>query len=287
MPPSANEMPRAKLSEGNAIMAFYGSNGYAGPFTAFKRSELERMGIIPLIVSLGGTRSWARNRHLDIPAIATICRNERVISCVRALLGPDLLLWRSNIFAIGDIGLPWHQDEYRTLLNCPPGAAQCSVQINFTNSTKLNTVTVIPATHRWTDDELRQRGYEMRAGSDGGTYGTPRWRIPAGTQTLDMPMKAGQFYVFHPRLLHASVLRRRVRGEARERSWSSHPDEGLPTASEKRFRKDLRYSMALRIATPDTEVLPAAFAESPARATPVLLAGIDTTGINRLGTWAV
>src|SRR5262249_224340 len=162
--------------------------------------------IISLIDSLDKVCRWGRNRHLDIPAIARICRSESVISRVRAVMGSDLLLWRSNIFAISarDRGFEWHQDEYRTLLRCPSGAAQCSVQINFSDSTKLNRVTIIPGTHRWTDDELRRRGYAMRLGSDGGQYGTPQWTVPTGIESLDMPMQAGQFYVFHPRLLHAS-----------------------------------------------------------------------------------
>ncbi len=247
------------------------------------------MGIRSLIDSLDKTQRWDRNRHLDIPAIANICRNESVISCVRAVVGPDLMLWRSNIFIVSsrDFGFEWHQDQYRTLLNSPPGAAQCSVQINFTGSTKLNTVTIIPGTHRWTDDELRQRGYRMRAGTDGGAYGTPQWKIPAGAQTLDMPMKAGEFYVFQPGLLHASVRARWLRGEERERSWIPRFKQRLHTAAERlSYRDSVRYSIALRIATPDTEVLPAAFAESPARATAVLLAGTDTGGINKLGKWA-
>ncbi|GAC1305167.1 MAG: hypothetical protein NVSMB10_08820 [Steroidobacteraceae bacterium] len=253
--------PRGTDSE---LKAFYDGNGHLGPITAFTRSELERMDLVRVVESLGKARGWARNRHLDVPAIAGVCRNESVLSCVRAVLGPNLLLWRSNLFAIGDIGLPWHQDEYRTLLSTRLGGGHCSVQISFTDSTTINTVTLVPGTHRWTDDELRARGYVMTPGSGGGLYGTPQWTLPAATQTLDMPLQAGEFYIFHPRLMHASCVRRR------------RPDTGSL----------VRYSIALRIATPDMKVLPAAFTESPARASSVLLAGVNTFGHNRLGTWA-
>jgi hypothetical protein len=271
------------------LKSLYESRGYIGPFTAFEGSELERIGIVSLIGSLDKTRGWARNRHLDIPAIANVCRHEGVISCVRAVLGPNLLLWRSNIFAISSdgIGLGWHQDIYRTLIDSPPGAANCSAQINFTDSTKLNTVSVITGSHRWTDDELRERGYRMKAGSDRGAYGTPRWDIPSGEEVLDVPMMAGQFYVFHPRLLHASVRARWFRGAASERSVIPRLKQRLLSRYESwSGRGSVRYSITLRIATPNTKVRPAAFAEVPARATAVLLAGTDPSGINRLGTWA-
>jgi chlorinating enzyme len=275
---------RASAGE-SGLKAFYERNGYVGPLTAFDGDELERIGAISLINSLEREPHWDRNRHLDILPIANICRNENVVSCVRGVIGPDLLLWRSAIFAISSLerGLRWHQDLYRTLLNCGPGTNQCSVQINFTDSTPLNTVTIMPGSHRWTDEEMRMRGFGLRPGSDGGVYGTPQWDIPRGLETLDMSMKAGQFYVFHPRLLHASVRARWVRGEA----FIPRLVQWLRAGSEMLSGKDLiRYSISLRIATPDTEVLPAAFAQSPTRATSVLLAGTDTAAINSLGKWA-
>lgn len=275
------------VSEAADLKNFYESNGYVGPLTAFEPAELDQIGVIPLINSLGRADQWARNRHLDIPAIANICRAERVVSCLREVIGPDLILWRTNIFAMSSLegGLPWHQDEYRTLLKYPQGTKQCSVQINFTDSTALNTVAVIPQSHIWTDEELAQRGFAMRAGSDGGAYGAPNWDIPTGVETLDMLMKAGQFYVFHPRLLHASVRARWSNG-ARERALVPRLAQRVQAASEVLSGKGLvRYSIALRIATPDTEVLPSAFVESPTRAASVLLAGIDAAGVNTLGTW--
>jgi len=267
----------------------YDSNGYVGPFTAFERHEFARMGIVPLIESLEKTREWARNRHLDIPAIANLCRQERIISCVRAVLGPNLLIWRTNIFAVrsNGIGLGWHQDLYRTLLDCPPGAANCSAQINFTDSTKLNSVSVIPGSHRWSDEELRERAYRMKPGSDQGAYGTPNWEVPSNADVRDVRMMAGQFYVFHPRLLHASVRARWFRGTADPKSFAPRMKQRwLKKWETWSGQSAVRYSITLRIATPDTKVLPAAFVEAPTRATSVLFAGTDPCGINNLGPWA-
>jgi hypothetical protein len=271
------------------LKSLYDRRGYVGPFAAFERRELERTGIVSVVGSLDKVPGWARNRHLDIPAIAEICRNESVISCVRKVLGPNLLMWRSNIFAIssGGKGLRWHQDIYRTLLDSPPGAANCSAQINFTDSTKLNTVSIIPGSHRWTDDELRERGYRMEPGSDRDAYGAPRWDVASGEEVLDVPMMAGEFFVFHPRLLHASADARWFRGAASELSLILRLRRRLLSKyANWSGKRSVRYSITLRIATVDTKVLPAAFVEVPARATAVLLAGTDTAGINRLGAWA-
>jgi ectoine hydroxylase-related dioxygenase (phytanoyl-CoA dioxygenase family) len=221
---------------------------------------------------------WLRNRHLDVPAVARLCQNPHVISRVRAILGPDLLLWRSNIFAISTHGegLTWHQDEYRTLLDCADGSEQCSVQINLTDSTRFNCVSVVPGSHVWEPEDFERRGYRMMPGSDGGAYGGRMWFGPDDMDPVDVPMKAGQYYIFHPRLVHGS-------GAARQAvlpRW-------LRAASALVNRREaLRCSIALRVVTPDARVLPAAFVESPTRAACVLLAGSDRAGINPLGTWA-
>jgi len=88
-------------------------------------------------------------------------------------------------------------------------------------------------------------------GSEGGAYGAPNfWRDPA-SQLAARPMllEPGTFFVFHPRLLHAS---RDV----------TTPDDVRPKPGE----GTLRIGLALRIAAADNTVLPAAFAETLPRA---------------------
>jgi len=81
------------------LRKFYEANGYAGPTAAFSAAELEQAGIPSLVPTLG---DWpeCRNRHLDLAAVARICRPEKVVELVRELIGADLLLWRSNVFAM-------------------------------------------------------------------------------------------------------------------------------------------------------------------------------------------
>ena len=250
------------------IERLYAENGYFGPSTAFDSSELECSEILPFVCSLTDGTGEHRNRHLDTPAVARICRSPQVVSTVQALLGPDLVLWRSNLFAVstGGQGLPWHRDQYGGLIDCRNGASQCSVQINLSDSSRANCVAIVPGSHRWEDDELRDRGFDVVPGGSEGTEGNPVYRMADDARPVDMTMRSGQFYVFHPGLLHGSTLR---------------VDD-----SSDHTRDSVRYSIALRIATPDARVLPRAFARTPSRATCVLFSGRDTTGLNPLGSWA-
>jgi chlorinating enzyme len=263
------------------LKLLYDDKGYIGPFTAFDRQELARLDVLRFINTGREGSDWKRNRHLDVPSVARLCQSEHVISRVRALLGPDLLVWRSNIFAIStrDEGLTWHQDEYRTLLDCGDGSEHCSVQINLTDSTRFNCVSVVPGSHRWEPEDFDRRGYRMMSGSDTSGYGGRIWFGPDDMVPVDVPMKAGQYYVFHPRLVHGSGAARRAVLPFWLRTASGF-------ANRVNRREALRCSIALRIATPDAKVLPEAFVESPTRAVCVLLSGTDRAGINPLGTWA-
>lgn len=260
--------------------AFYEEKGYLGPLRAFDAEELERIGVVSLIESWDKREpSRNRNRHLDTPQIAKICQNERIRSIVQKVLAQEeLLLWRTNIFAVSSRshGFNWHQDDYRTLLECPSAGAHCSVQLNFTDSTPTNCVSVIPGTHHFSDEDFRERGYAMVPGSDSGLNGSPYWGVPPRVEIVNVRLKAGEFYVFHSRLLHASIQGRRfsslmVRNRVARR-WGGIRNK---LRSKLTHEDVIRYSIALRIATANTRILPAAFVESPSRNEVVLFAGKD------------
>jgi hypothetical protein len=254
----------------NDTEGFYEEHGYLGPATAFDAAELNRPELLSLV---GALIEWpeCRNRHLDTPAVAGLCQSERVTGRVRNILGPDLLLWRSNIFAMSTSGylLPWHQDAYNDVLECRNGASHCSVQINLTDSSPHNCVAVIPGSHRWDADELHQRGYSLVSVREGGSN-TPEYKVPGNAPTVDVPLKAGEFYVFHPKLLHASMLR------PAEGAIHEAPDQA----------EAVRLSITLRIATPGCHVLSTAFAGTPTRAECVLLSGANGDALNPVGAWA-
>ena len=134
---------------------FYEQNGYLPPARAFDAGAPEHAELLAGVASIA---EWpeSRNRHLDLPAVARICRIPEVVGRVRAVLGPDLLLWRSNIFGMSaaTYQLPWHRDEYNDVLDFPSPASHCSLQINLTDASEQNCVAVIPGSHRWDAAEL-------------------------------------------------------------------------------------------------------------------------------------
>ena len=57
--------------------------------------------------------AFVRDRHLDSPLLARLLADERVVNRLTTLLGPDVLLWRSDFFmqAAGDRETLPHQDK--------------------------------------------------------------------------------------------------------------------------------------------------------------------------------
>lgn len=266
----------------------YAELGYVGPFAGLSSQELDSLGILRRIDALRAASAaddwrWSRNRHLDVAAIAEVCRLDGIARRVRAILGPDLLLWRSQIWGFGaaDMGLEWHRDDFDAHMRRSEGDPSCSVQVNLAGSTRTNCLAIIPGSHHWDSDSLRAKGYTAGPGVN-----FPEWRIPREARVLDLPMRAGEFFIFHPRLLHASVWSRTLRTAGkrgfslRVARWSARM-RGAMTAD-----RSFRYSITLRITTPATEILPSAFEGIPSRASSVLLSGTDRFGLNELGTWA-
>jgi hypothetical protein len=101
----------------------------------------------------------------------------------------------------------------------------------------------------------------MVADDNPASEGVPFFLSKADVPHRAMPMEAGEFYVFHPKVLHASMVRPGVGDDA------------------------TRCSIALRVATTATKILPAAFSRTPSRSGCVLLAGVDHPGTNKLATW--
>src|SRR4051794_22344012 len=128
--------------------AAYSQQGFLGPRPGCSAAEIERLGLLATIEPIA---LWpeCRNRHLDVPAVAAICRLPTVAGVLQEILGPDLILWRSNIFAVSGGGrrLPWHRDRYAPLLDGPDDEGHCSLQINLSGSSWNNCVGLAPGSH--------------------------------------------------------------------------------------------------------------------------------------------
>ncbi len=214
-----------------------------------------------------------RNHHLDTPELRELVQDPAITDVVRAILGTDIVLWRSQVICSGGrrthpTGLTWHQDTYDQLLSIPENGDHCSLQLSFTETQARNAVFVIPGSHLWSDEDFAQRGCIQTRH----TKNEVAWSIPRSVESVPVLLGSGEFYVFHPKLLHASALGRlytpaRARAQAANslpwrvgRKWERMKTRILPLPE--------RNTIAMRFCTSDVEVLPAAYVESPTRNRP-------------------
>jgi non-heme Fe2+,alpha-ketoglutarate-dependent halogenase len=242
----------------------YQEDGFIGPLKAFEPSELAGIGerVVKELEAKDYSLASKRNRHLDWDLAKHLATPPAIIEAVTRLLGPDLVLWRTNFFTgMPGRGVRWHQDEYRTLLAAP--ANQISLHLGITAAPPENCVMVIPGSHRLSRDELHRRGFNFMQGTDEDGYGAPNfWRSPASpNHPVKMVLKPGEFFAFHPLLMHGSL-------DATRPPEAEPPREGILQRLGKRLASlgtkpvPPRVGMGLRVTVPGNDVLPAAFAET-------------------------
>jgi len=263
----------------HAEMDSWNENGFAGPFSAVAPAEMAALfeeisqSVLGQLARPPGPGPEARrahalrvtrNRHLDVPAVARLCAHPEIVERLATLLGPDLVLWRSQVFiqtGSPGRGLPWHCDHYAALL-APPGT-NVSVHLALNRATEHNCVRLIPGSHRMGQDELRRR-YGLSSAPPINDYGNTRFEnSELGDHVARrMLLEPGEFFVFHDKLVHAS-------------SENPSPDGSV------------RIALGIRVTVPEVHVLPAAFSEVPnGEQRCVMLRGIDGLQLNVYDAWA-
>jgi hypothetical protein len=249
------------------IAEAYRSFGVAGPYKAFEPAELD--GMADRVMREMGAQNFnllsGRNRHLDWDLAQRLSAAPAIREAAFRLLGPRLALWRTQFF-VGrrGQGLRWHQDEYRTLLRDPFN--HISIHLAITEAVPDNCVFVLPGSHRMDRAELARQGFHFLQGTDEDAYGAPNyWRDASRpTNDLKMTLRPGEFFVFHPGLVHASkdmtglplaprppslmsdLARRVSRRLVRARDIVSMP----------------RLAFGLRLTVAENEIFPTAFAQT-------------------------
>jgi len=94
----------------------FAREGFTEPFAAFSPSQARALcdEAHRLLTTPGpDPRSPAQSRHLDSPVVQTACLNPTIVERVRNILGPSLVLWRSNFFPkpAGERAFDWHRDR--------------------------------------------------------------------------------------------------------------------------------------------------------------------------------
>lgn len=256
------------------IVDTYNKVGIVGPLKAFDSDELAgvKEAVIGELDAKGYSVAARRNRHLDWDLARRLAFSPVIAKLAARFLGPDLVLWRTNFFVgVSGKGYPWHQDVYNGLLTDTTN--QISIHLGISEATPDNCVMVVPGSHLQDRHAVERSGFNFIAGTDEDGYGAPNfWRDPARNDNIvAMTLKPGEFFIFHPLLLHASVdmtapppprpsrpvrLLRRLNALTRPapKAGGLHLN-GAPA----------RVGLALRITVPQNKVLQAAFAETAQR----------------------
>ena len=195
-------MPKA-LSEEQ--LRRYESDGYIFPIDALPEADLARYTeeFDKYLVSARGRmrRSYNNKLHLVAPWAAELVRHPRILDPVEDLLGPDILVWTTNLLAKRP-GHPeyvsWHSDA--NYWGLEPHEV-CTAWVALSPSTKESgCVRVLPGSHRRNDSEHRDTFDEANML----TRGQELVCDIKKEEAVDLELAAGQISLHHVRLYHGS-----------------------------------------------------------------------------------
>ena len=210
-------------------------DGEIGPFKLYEPEEAKALLHTIRTKNMDTSRSIHQNevnydRHFDIPELSQHIAHPGIVKRVRAMLGQDLLCWRTEFFPKfpGSAATEWHQvANYRYATGVPMLETvlpdldiplDITVWTAFTDATKENgCMRFIPGSHKkMYYDEAKSvhvgRGEEfVSVKADTQFYGydfqefkvDPEWD-PESENALDLEMKAGECVIFTAKCVHAS-----------------------------------------------------------------------------------
>jgi chlorinating enzyme len=200
-------------------VAHFERHGYLGPLTLCSEEEMgrirrwiDRSAFMHRASPIYGTASprgsaEARDWHLVLPEIHELCTHPGLVLVMEALLGPDLLLWRSQFMRkeSGGAALGWHQDGSfpgQTVVPAVSPMKTISAWIAVDEASVDNgCVWVIPDTHKETLDYVR-RDVDRGQGLFGRGFEIDY--VVSSDRAIPMALKPGQFMVFDCQTLHGS-----------------------------------------------------------------------------------
>ena len=132
------------------------------------------------------------------PLMDRLAHHPRLVPTIQALLGPDLLLFRSTLMlkpAFHGSVHALHQDSAYWPID-PPALATVSIALDDATATN-GCLKVVPGSHRW---GLREWG-RIAVEQDGPLTES---QDLSQADILDVPLKAGSALVFHSLMVHGS-----------------------------------------------------------------------------------
>ncbi|MBV8727495.1 MAG: phytanoyl-CoA dioxygenase family protein [Candidatus Eremiobacteraeota bacterium] len=173
-------------------------NGFAGPFRAFSEEQIASIGetIERCVLTSEGPAAGqpVQSRHLDSQDVLALCTRQEIVERVAALLGPDIVLWRSNFFpkTPGAAELHWHRDAPHWGSILTP-MINVSAWLAIDPSTRMNgCVRVIAGSHRrqYTATGEDEKFVTVDAGE--------------AREAVPMELAPGEFFIFNQDLVHSS-----------------------------------------------------------------------------------
>jgi len=199
---------------------FYEENGYLGPLTLCSPEEMAEFREwfdaedflsrpSPLYGAGPRGRKILRDWHLVYRRMEWLCTHSEVAATMASLMGPDLLLWRSQ-FQLKDAGggpVAWHQDlgfPGHLLLPALSPAKNISAWIAIDRANLENgCVRVIPGTHKG----RVERRFATVGENEKGLFGR-RYKVEYVVDTrnaVPMVLEPGQYFLFSESTVHGST----------------------------------------------------------------------------------
>jgi len=197
-----------------ADLQFFYENGYLGPFTLCSEEEMDQLRPEIERVLTEPSKIYGfvtpRDHHLDNAAIADLIQRPAAVDRLAQLMGPDLLVWRTQIFnkpPSAGVEFTWHQaSSYLTEQGFKPTLEPESLSELFQVTTWIavdkatlenGCLQVVPGSHR----EIRT----IRPGQGG--FGHARIQLEYDIdpeKVVNFECRPGQFVIFTERLVHGS-----------------------------------------------------------------------------------
>lgn len=210
--PKAEVAPELRLTT-DQLRSFY-ENGYLGPFDAFTREDMAdfRDEMLAMEQSRSETYNFKtpRDRHFESPRLWNYMQSPAITERLAQLLGPDLLVWRSQLFfkGPGSPAIQFHQastfmvEDYLDPALYPADLGemfQLTVWVAVDDSTPENgCLKFVRGSH----DRIRT----IRFGGEEGFYNA-QFSLEFDRDKADivsLPVKSGQFIIFAERCIHGS-----------------------------------------------------------------------------------
>jgi non-heme Fe2+,alpha-ketoglutarate-dependent halogenase len=211
--PKAEVAPEYRLSA-EQLRSFY-QDGFLGPLDAFTPAEMASFRSVMLENEHTPSATYGfatpRDRHFELPQLWNYMRSPAITERVAQLLGPDLLVWRSQMFYKGPRApaIQFHQastfmvEDYLDPALHPVSRDeifQVTVWVAVDDATVENgCLEFVKGSH----DRIRTIKFGGEEGFYNAHFSLEFDRDPA--RIVKVPVRAGQFIVFTERCIHGSA----------------------------------------------------------------------------------